>query len=405
MSISSSIMKRFFIAFAIFFATLAPSLASENVISSVMITKARHGLGGYELNIDSTEQVQYKSHIDSDGNVYFDLKNSTLAAGLGTIYDDVANIDNVSVKQLDKNKVRIYVNGKDAKNTELVFVNSLFDTSKESAKKVVINRPISEYKSTTYYNTDLEAQEDVQEWDDNSFNFSHLTTTVLSELRNGPSGKVLIILTLFALLSVIVKALATRLTQDREPLIGLNNSKPLDVNYSIGTSATRIKKQTSDDLPSVASRNETLRKAQAQLAMAHEKYQQYIQNKYQGNYKQKSVDVDAVRKSIALNQYQKSTQNPYKDQEVIRLNKGFSSSIEPKGNYQIPPRPKMQSRSEFSSPYVKRTNNFVKPEVKNEETKQNLRFLESVTKIYERSGRGDLADGLKNSISKAKQTI
>ena len=42
---------------------------------------------------------------------------------------------------------------------------------------------------------------------------------------------------------------------------------------------------------------------------------------------------------------------------------------------------------------------------KNNETKQNMKFLESVTKIYERSGRGDLANGLKNSISKAKQTI
>ena len=405
MRISSSIAKRLLIVFAIFFATLAPSLASENVISSVMITKARHGLGGYELNIDSTQQVQYRSHIDSDGNVYFDLKNSTLSAGLGTIYDDVANIDNVSVKQLDKNKVRIYVNGKDARNTELVFVNSLFDTTKESAKKVVINRPIIEYKSTTYHNDDLETLEDVQEWDDNSFNFSHLTTTVLSELKNGASGKVLIILALFALLASIVKALASKLTQEKEPLIGLNNTKPLEVNYSIGTSASRIQKQASDELPSVASRNETLRQAQAELAKAHEKYQQYIQNKYKGSNKPKSVDIDAVRKSIALNQYQKSTQNPYKNQEVIKLNKGFSSSIEPNRNYQIPPRPKMQSRSEFSSPYVRRTNNFVKPEIKNEETKQNMRFLESVTKIYERSGRGDLADGLKNSISKAKQTI
>ena len=42
----------------------------------------------------------------------------------------------------------------------------------------------------------------------------------------------------------------------------------------------------------------------------------------------------------------------------------------------------------------------------NQQVKQgNMKFLESVTKIYEQSGRGDLASGLKNSISKAKQTI
>ena len=34
----------------------------------------------------------------------------------------------VVVKQIDKNKVRIYVKGNNVKNTELVFINSLFET-------------------------------------------------------------------------------------------------------------------------------------------------------------------------------------------------------------------------------------------------------------------------------------
>ena len=153
--------------------------------------------------------------------------------------------------------------------------------------------------------------------------------------------------------------------KDRENKF-FNNSKPLDVNYSIGTSATRIKKQASDDLPSVASRNETLRKAQAQLAMAHEKYQQYIQNKYQGTKKPKTIDVDILKKSIALNQYQKSTQNPYKNQEVIKMNKVFTSDISQNSNisqnskYQIPPRPKMEKKPEFTSPYIQRKTNVIK---------------------------------------------
>ena len=245
MRFSSLKLKRFFIAFVLFLAVAMPVFASSNVISSVTISKAKHGLGGYELNVDSTQAVQYRSHIDSDGNVYFDLKNSTLAAGLGTIYDDVSDIDNVSIQQLSNNRVRIYVNGKDARDTELVFINSLFDTTKESAKKVVINRPISEYKSTTYHNNDLEFQNDIQEWDDNSFNFSHLTTTVLSELTNGAAGKVAIFVLLFGIICMVIKMLAIKLTQDREPLIGLNAPKALDNTYKIGTntitSITRTK--------------------------------------------------------------------------------------------------------------------------------------------------------------------
>lgn len=406
MRLDSFKIKKCFIAFTLFFALTSAVFASTNVISSVTIAKARHGLGGYELNIDSTQAVQYRSHIDSDGNVYFDLKNSTLADSLGTIYDDVANIDNVSVKQMDNNKVRIYVNGKDARDTELVFLNSFFDTTKESAKKVVINRPISEYKSTTYHNNDLEAQEDIQDWNDNSFNFSHLATTVLSELKNGSVGIISIVLLLFAMICVVIKMLAGKLIQDREPLIGLNSPKVLDNNYRIGTSVIQQNKPVIKEQKIQSSnREQALKQAQLELSKAHQKYQQYLQNKYQGDYKPKSVNVDAVRKSIALNQYQKSTQNPYKGQEVLKMNRDFTSEIQPRGNYQIPPRPKMQPKKEFTSPYIHRTNNFVKPEAKIEQTKTNMKFLESVTKIYENSGRGDLANGLKNSISKAKQTI
>ena len=92
--------------------------------------------------------------------------------------------------------------------------------------------------------------------------------------------------------------------------------------------------------------------------------------------------------------------------EVIKINKGFSDDIAPRSNF-IPPRPKINQtpiqKPEFSSPYIKKTNNFIDTNTK--KTQQNMKFLDSVTKIYERSGRPDLADGLKNSITKAKQTI
>ena len=401
MRISSLKIKNIFIAFVV--ALIAtPALADENVISSVVISKAKDNPNAYELSIDSTQQVPYKNHVDEDGNVYFDLKNSTLAKNLGTIYDDVSNIDNVTVKQLDKNKVRIYVNGKDAQNTELVFVNSLFEIKEDTSKKVIINRPISEYKSTTY-NDDLEYADDSQEWDDNSFNFYHLSSSILSELKNGPSGKILILLTLFVIVSILIKTLMNKVAQDKEPLIGLNNSKYLNDNVQIGSLGKNITIQKEENKNN-SNRQEALRQAQKELTKAHQKYQEYIQNKYQSA-QIKTIDKDLLKKSFALNQYQKSTQNPYKDQEVIRINKGFSTDIQSNGNFQIPPRPKMQPKKEFTSPYIKRTNNFVQQGTKNNQPKQNMKFLESVTKIYEQSGRRDLADELKNSITKAKQTI
>ena len=210
---------------------------------------------------------------------------------------------------------------------------------------------------------------------------------------------------------VLAKNLAAKISQEKEPLIGLSNSANHQMG-SLGVSARRpqiqakvqAKPQKSDDLIGVSKRNEALRQAQIELTKAHEKYQQYIQNKYQGTQKPKTVDVDTLRKSIALNQYQKSTQNPYKNQEVIKINEIRNASND---TFKIPSRQRneIQQKQAFSSPYIQRKTNLVNSDYIKEQPKQNMKFLESVTKIYERSGRADLADGLKNSITKAKQTI
>ena len=354
----------------ILFCTIClPTLAQENIISSVVISKSKEKPNAYELSIDSTEAVDYKANIDEEGDIYFDLKNSTVAEDAGTIYDDVSNIDNVVIKQLNNNKVRIYVKGKNARNTELVFVNSLFDTSKETSKKVIINRPINEYQPTNHLN-DLD-DEEIQDWNDNSFNFAHLLSELLSSLKKGSTGIVLIFLTLLGLGAIIIKNLALKISQDKEPLIGLNTTK---IN--------------NNDLRSVSNRMEALKNAQDELNKAHQKYQ---------------INIDAIKKGIALNQYQKSTQNPYLDQKVIKINKDFTSSI-PQGNFQIPPRPKKPAQIN-TSPYIQRKNNKIDYIPKTNEKSSSTKFLESVTKIYEQSGRKDLANGLKNSISKAKQSI
>ncbi len=400
-SISGTFKKRINLIIIFLFSlfSILPVLASDNVISSVVISKSKDNPKAYELSIDSSQAVQYKTNVENSNSVYFDLKNSTTAPNVGTVYDDVSDIDSVVLQQIDKNKVRIYVKGKGVDNTELVFINSLFDTKQESkAKKIIINKPIKEYQSTSY-KEDLENQEEIQDWDDNSFNIVHLLGEIFTNLKEGVSGIVLIILSLIAILAILTKALAKKISQDSESLIGLHNPRQTS---NINPSSM----YTGEDLENISKRSETIKNAQQQLAIAHQKYQSYLQNKYKDNYKPKTqaLDMDAIKKSIAINQYQKSTQNPYKNQEVIKIKEDFSQKPQ-NGNYQIPPRPKKIKQSEFTSPYIQRKNNKIAQNLTNVEKKNNMKFLESVTKIYEQSGRGDLADGLKNSISKAKQSI
>jgi len=375
-------LKNILSAFVLSLLIAFPAFAQENIISSVVISKSKDKPNAYELNIDSTQAVQYKTTIDEDGSIYFDLKNSTVADDMGTVYDDVSNIDNVVVKQLDKNKVRIYVKGRNVRNTELVFVNSLFETSRESSKKVIINRPINEYQPTNHL-SDLDSQNDIQDWDDNSFNFSHLSVELLQALKEGPAGIIMIILTLFAIVAIIIKNLTSKISADAEPLIGLNNAKNMSYNAPQGTFNTPVH-NAMNDMQGISNRSQTLKNAQLELAKAHEKYQAYLQNKYKENYKDKikPVNIDAIKKDLK------------------------ASSMKESGDFKIPPRPrKTQNTTNFTSPYIQRPKNKIDYIPETAKKDSSMKFLESVTKIYEQSGRGDLAAGLKNSITKAKQSI
>ena len=384
------------------------AMADENVISSVVISKSKDKNNAYELNIDSTMPVDFKENKEDASMIWFDLKNSILAEDIGTVYDDVIDIDNVVVKQIDRNKVRIYVKGNNVKNTELVFVNSLFET-KEKPKKIVINRPINEYKSIDEMSSDdLESQDEIQEWDDNSFNLTHLITELFSNTKNELAKVAIMLLVGFLLMILTVKNIIKKISQDTEPLIGLNHAKEHDMKDIYSDAARKpVPKQikTEDiDFENIAAKNKILKEAQEQLTKAHNKYQAYLQNKYKNNIPQKPA-TDAILRGLALNQYKKSNQNPYLDQEVIKM-KPSTTITNSEGKFQIPPRPKRDiGTSKVSSPYIHKITKDVNIPVKNQSNETSLKFLESVTKIYEQSGREDLAMGLKNSMSKTKQKI
>lgn len=385
---------------------VAPVFAQDNIISSVTISKANDNINAYELNIDSTEASNYKMSTEDDKSVYFDLKNAILAEDSATYYNDVTNIDSAVVKQIGHNKVRIYLQGKNVKNTKIVFSNSLVENNQiPETKKITINRPMSEYVPIN--NIEFEDTENIQEWDDNSFNFGQF----MSSLRDGTAGIAITFLLIFLIVVGAIRTLSKKMSQDAEPLIGLKYPK-YDVKEELNKKAQAQQNQTPiqiNNMESVTKRAQALQNAQNELAKAHQKYQQYLQNKYNDTPK-KQYTSDSIKKGIALNQYQKSSNNPYKNQEAIKLNHQKETNY--KGNFQIPPRGNMQNTMQAlktrqtvqknTSPYIQRKPNY-QERPKAYTKPDNMKFLESVTKIYEQSGRADLADELKNSITKAKR--
>ena len=369
------------------------ALAQENVISSVSISNLKN-TDGYELSIDSSEVVNYKAKVTDENSIVFELKNSVLAQDAATYYDDVTGVDSVAVKQEGNNKVSIFVQGQNAQNTELVFENSAIMSS-QANKKVVINHPINQYQSTNH--ADLENIDGFQDWDDNSFNLAHLSGNLLTSLKESSSGIILLFISILIVIGTAIKLVSSKFNQENEPLIGLNKSNGLTNDYNV---PTRI---VDKELPNIEKRSEMIRNAQTELAVAHQKYQEYIKNKYKNNVKEK-INIDPIKKGFALNQYQKSSQNPYKNQQVLKMNsinKDFTQKVYQNDDFKIPTRLKKQTNENFSSPYIKKPQSAVNYVPQNKKA-NSMKFLESVTKIYEQSGRGDLANGLKNSMSKLR---
>ena len=386
----------------LFMFSILPSFAQENIISSVTISKAKNNVNSYELNIDSSDTSTYKMSVEDDTSVYFDIKNAILADDSTTYYDDVANINSAVVKQIGHNKVRIYLQGKNVKNTQIVFVNSLIENAKDTKKKITINRPMNEYMPAN--STDLEDMNNIQDWDDNSFNLSQFMTS----LKDGVGGIILVFLMVFGIIVYSIKMLSKKLSQETEPLIGLKQQKPEEIfNKQIYETSPQA-----NNLQSITKRAQALQNAQNELTKAHQKYQEYLKTKYKDTPK-KQFTTDSIAKGIALSQYQKSTQNPYKDQPVIKMNQTQSFSM-PKGSFQIPPKNEFKNNLQTikrptqtvqanTSPYIQRPSKKLNTQQKMYTKPNSMNFLESVTKIYEQSGRADLADELKNTITKTKK--
>ena len=111
--------------------------------------------------------------------------------------------------------------------------------------------------------------------------------------------------------------------------------------------------------------------------------------------------------NYGINAYKKENQNPYENQPMQFHNPRLQQYVSPLAkaqavhNMQTMSQPKYQSVVTSTAPIKQNTTPVnTAPVNQNNPNIDNLKFLESMTAIYEKSGRHDLAQGLKASLSK-----
>ena len=103
--------------------------------------------------------------------------------------------------------------------------------------------------------------------------------------------------------------------------------------------------------------------------------------------------------------YQKESRNPYESEPVHFHNprlRNYATSAVQEQAVQAMPRPVQTHTATMTQPMVRKMTTPVNmaPVNQSNPNVDNLKFLESMTAIYEKSGRYDLARGLKASLNK-----
>lgn len=387
------VFKRLFLVLVAFFGFISSVQCKENLISSVTISKPKELGGAYQLVLKAEKPVDYRVKVDSQDSVYFDLKNSVLVDNIDTIYDNVSGIDGVIVQQLEGNKVRIYVNGVNTATTQLAFKTVQNKPAKQNT--IVLNRPLKEYAPTV----EEEIWEEDINWSENSFSLANLLNVFGSKTGEKRDMTFAICFALL-IVSIVVsrKVFAKIKIQDSEPIIGLNSVQKEEVQQAEPEQeAQDIKEKLEIIKQQAIAQREALRQAKIQAQPQINPALKYAGLPYQtknvlrkgGNNQTRNL----VKENYARSAYESSQKNPY-----TTRTQPLSPSVRPQQQVTY------QKRVQPQSPYVSRVAQEA-PKAQGQKTVDNIKFLESVSKIYEQSGRGDLAQGLRVSINNKKKTL
>ena len=375
-------IKKIFLAIAAFMFLCLSSAAQESLITAVSISQPKDLNGAYQLTVKADKPVEYKEKAESSDSIYFDFKNAVAVDSLDTIYDNVSGIDAVIVQQLENNKVRIYVNGINTSNTKLVLKTKQQTGSNES-KQITLNRPMREYRPTNDIN---EIGEENIDWDDNSFNPEHLFSSFFGLFGAKSDMTLVVCIILLAACVIVSKKVFAKVKLQDEPLIGLTSAYKND--------AEDTKEDALNAVYAKMPKRETPSLKQGQNSSLKYATNSYQRQKPNIQMQRSLTQRNAIQQNYALNAYQNSQKNPY-----------TSRSLQKRPVQTVAYQKRVQKPVANYTSKVVQKNDMPATLQKQSTSVESIKFLESVTKIYEQSGRKDLAQGLRAGITNRKSAV
>ena len=340
--------------------------AEENVLQTIEIVPVKDT---YNIVLTTDKSVDVKKSVKDTNRITLDMKGVRASKTLNTIYNNAANVDTVMVENTS-NGVSIFFQAENAQNASVTFDTAVASlpaaAPSVSKQKVTLNSPVDSYAP-------IYREEMAQNKTSSLFKrLTKKTEMMEPELEDTTSEASDTLNKLFSYGLVGVLAFA---------VIRLFRRK--DSNIKIGLTQSLNEREV-------------------------DMYKN-VNNSFGNDYHTSEKPFTTV--NYGLNAYKKENQNPYEQEPVQFHNPRMQQYISPLLRNQMAQTAMQQLAQQrqnvatmtapISQPMKKHTTPVnTAPVNQGNPNIDNLKFLESMTAIYEKSGRHDLAQGLKANLLK-----
>lgn len=328
--------------------------AEENVLQSIEIVPVKDT---YNIVLVSDKAVDVKKTVKAPNQITLNMKDIRASKTLNTVYNNVSNVDTVMVEPAGNNGVSIFFQAENAAGASVSF-DSLAPVmpKKAEAQSVKLSNPIESY--APIYKEDMSQTK---------------TSSLFQRLQK----------------SSAVEGIKDSVDEDTVSDTA-NKAVSFGLVGLLAFAVIRLFKRKEPDMKIGLSQSLTDREIEMY------KGAQQIGSSYV------APEKPFTTVNYGLNAYQRENRNPYESEAPIH-NPRLRNFVNPMSqqNVQTMSQPQRQATAVQQAVRKNTTPVNTAPVNQSNPNIDNLKFLESMTAIYEKSGRHDLAQGLKASLNKS----
>lgn len=352
-------MKKSFLVVSMFLSALI-AFADENVLQTIQIEPIKDT---YNIVLISDKAVDVKKEVEEDGSILLSMKGIRASEMLNTVYNGTSDIDSVLVTPKNNNEIEIRVKGDNVEHATVTF-DSLTPpvTVKKSPKQeIVLNKPMKNYEPVFSMDEDDELI---------AASFPPLGQKIVNVLKSIYGNKTNRSIINLGLLGLILFA-AIRLLRVRE-------TEEMKVGLAQSLAEREINLYKPMQTPVTNNFTSAAEKPYTTLNYGLNAYRNVNKNPYET---QRKIDGagNAINKNAGIGM-DKTIQH-----KKPVINKAVSQNVKSIGTATLEPDNKQSLQMVNPHPNI-----------------DNVKFLETMSAIYEKSGRHDLAQGIKANLSKVK---